>query len=170
MITCLKCGAILPIVQGTAAHVCADAQPVFDPASPVVVPTGTKTSLFATGATRDADNGKLDYEGFLAPSVLKRYAEYMHACRTRNVPPGQAVRASDNWQKGIPRDRYMKSLVRHVFESWDMHRSGAESIETATGERLTFDDVLCAIMFNVMGYLFERLAAVEGRPGAPIGL
>ena len=30
---------------------------------------------FATGATRDTEVEKLDYEGFLSPVVLKAYAE-----------------------------------------------------------------------------------------------
>lgn len=102
------------------------------------------TRTFEGGATRDTAEGKLDYEGFLSPVVLRRFAEYMHAYRTRNVPEGDELRASDNWQKGIPRDVYMKSLLRHVMELWEQHRTW--SVET---------DTLCAIMFNVMGYLFE---------------
>src|SRR5262249_20215749 len=57
--------------------------------------------IFKTGATRDTDTGKLDYEGFLSPLVLKRYAEYMHQHR---VMKDGAMRASDNWQRGIPLD------------------------------------------------------------------
>jgi hypothetical protein len=105
------------------------------------------TRVFTTGATRDADTTKLDYEGFLAPSVLRRYSEYMHECRLRNIPPGQTMRASDNWQRGIPRDAYMKSLIRHTMEAWEQHRRSGAVDET----------VLCAVMFNVMGLLFETL-------------
>src|SRR2546421_13037312 len=65
-----------------------------------------ETRQFDTGATRDADTGKLDYEGFISPLVDRRYAEYMHRCRLRNVPAGQTIRASDNWQKGIPVETY----------------------------------------------------------------
>jgi len=36
-----------------------------------------KVRTFDTGATRDTEDGKLDYEGFLSGRVLKRYAEYM---------------------------------------------------------------------------------------------
>ena len=77
------------------------------------------TRLFDTGATRDTDANKLDFEGFLSPRVLRQYAEYMHKCRLRNQPHGEALRASDNWQKGMPKDSYMKSLVRHVMELWE---------------------------------------------------
>lgn len=108
------------------------------------------TRLFETGATRDTDATKLDYEGFIAPRVLRRYAEYMHECRLRNIPPGDAMRASDNWQKGIPRDAYVKSLLRHVMEVWESHRQGQ------------YDErALCAVMFNAMGLLFEITRPTE---------
>ena len=101
---------------------------------------------FETGATRDSDEGKLDFEGFLSPSVLKRYAEYMHKNR---VQSDGNLRPSDNWQKGIPQDAYMKSMWRHFFSVWEAHRldSNDEQLETD----------LCALMFNVMGYLHEEL-------------
>jgi hypothetical protein len=65
---------------------------------------------FSTGATRDTDEGKLDFEGFLSPTVLKAFAEYMH--EKRKMPDG-SLRDSDNWQRGIPVDAYMKSMWRH---------------------------------------------------------
>ncbi len=103
------------------------------------------TRLFNTGATRDADANKFDYEGFISPRVLRLYAQYMHKCRLRNQPPGQALRASDNWQKGIPQDAYVKSLIRHVLEFWEQNDEGHVDL-----------DVACAILFNTMGYIFER--------------
>jgi hypothetical protein len=101
---------------------------------------------FDTGATRDTDVGKLDYEGFLSPIVLKRYAEYMNKHRTQS---DGGLRDSDNWQKGIPKDTYMKSMWRHFMDLWFEHRGlkGRDGIEEA----------LCAIIFNCMGYLFELL-------------
>jgi len=102
------------------------------------------TRLFETGATRDTDSAKLDYEGFLAPRVLRLYAAYMQECRLRNIPPGQEIRSSDNWQKGIPIDAYMKSLIRHVMEAWENHRLGEYDNNT-----------FCAILFNTFGMLFE---------------
>jgi len=103
---------------------------------------------FATGATRDADVDKYDYEGFLSPTVLERFAEYMHANR---VQSNGDVRDSDNWQKGIPRDQYMKSMFRHFMDVWGQHRASAAN-DTLVGE-----DALCALLFNVMGYLHETL-------------
>src|SRR5687767_12545272 len=97
---------------------------------------------FETGATRDVDNNKYDYEGFLSPAVLEAYAEYMH--RNRFQADGN-VRDSDNWQKGIPKDVYMKSMFRHFMTVWKGHRKGD----------VPMDD-LAALMFNVMGYMFEK--------------
>ena len=36
---------------------------------------------FSTGATRDVDDNKLDFEGFLDPDVIQRYGEFMHIKR-----------------------------------------------------------------------------------------
>lgn len=115
------------------------------------------TRAFETGATRDADTGKLDYEGFISPIVLRRFAEYMHSCRTRNVPQGETLRASDNWQKGMPKDQYAKSMIRHVMEFWLLH--DGFPVKDEKGNDLNLETVLCAIMFNVNGYLFETIKA-----------
>lgn len=108
------------------------------------------TRVFQTGATRGKDDNKLDFEGFISPRVLWRYAEYMHECRLRNVPPGAAIRSSDNWQKGIPTDAYIKSLIRHTMEVWGSHRGAMPEVNSANYIR-----TLCAIMFNAMGLIFE---------------
>lgn len=102
--------------------------------------------IFATGATRNTDVDKLDFEGFLSPLVLFRYAEYLHQHRIQ--ADGQ-LRDSDNWQKGMPKDVYIKSLHRHFINLW-LHHRGFGTYES-------IDDALCAIMFNTMGYLFEVL-------------
>jgi len=102
---------------------------------------------FETGATRDTEEGKLDYEGFLSPIVLEKFAEYMN--RHRKQSDAQ-LRDSDNWQKGIPIVTYMKSLFRHFMDLWKEHR-GYRS-------RDGIEDALCGIIFNAMGYLFEILS------------
>lgn len=98
---------------------------------------------FDSGATRDTDTSKLDYEGFLSPPVLRRYAEYMHKNR---IQSDGSLRASDNWQKGIPLDAYMKSMFRHFMSVWEGHRAGTVQ-----------EEELCALLFNVQGYLFELM-------------
>jgi hypothetical protein len=106
------------------------------------VDTGT-IRQFDTGATRDTAQDKLDYEGFLAPCVLERFAEYMHKNR---VQKDGSVRDSDNWQRGIPITVYMKSMWRHFFAVWKKHRAGGDPT-----------DDLCGILFNVQGMMFELL-------------
>lgn len=103
----------------------------------------THGTTFETGAYRDGQTDKLDYEGFLSPLVLKRYAEYMH--KTRWQSDGK-WRDSDNWQLGIPRESYMKSMWRHFMCVWDGHR-----------KQVYHEEELCAMMFNVMGMLHETL-------------
>ena len=105
---------------------------------------------FSSGATRDEEAEKMDYEGFLSPLVLQRYAAYMH--RHRKQADGQ-LRDSDNWQKGIPRDVYMKSLWRHFMDLWLAHRG-----ETAGQSE---EESLCAILFNAMGYLHEQMKMTQ---------
>lgn len=99
---------------------------------------------FLTGATRDTDEDKPDYEGFISPLVVKRYGEYMNKHR---LQPDGKLRDSDNWQKGIPKDQYIKSAWRHFLDWWLFHRGyqGREDIEEA----------LCALLFNASGYLHE---------------
>jgi len=104
-----------------------------------------KIREFASGATRDTDEGKLDFDGFFSPTVLVHFAEYMHRHRTQS---DGSLRDSDNWQAGIPRDAYMKSMWRHFFDVWAMHHDR----ECGDGDRL---EALCALLFNVQGMLLE---------------
>lgn len=105
-----------------------------------------KIRKFDTGATRDTDEGKYDFEGFLSPLVIKKFGEYMNKHRKQS---DGSLRDSDNWQKGIPKDAYIKSAFRHFHDWWMEHRGyeGRESLEEA----------LCALLFNVQGYLHEYL-------------
>ena len=105
-----------------------------------------KIRKFKSGATRDTEEGKCDYEGFFSPIVLKRRAEYMNKHRFQ---ADGVVRDSDNWQKGMSKDVYMKSLMRHIMDLWLEHR-GYDS-------RDGIEDSLCGILFNAEGYLYEIL-------------
>lgn len=98
---------------------------------------------FKTGATRNDDTNKLDFEGFLSPLVIERYAEYMN--KNRKQDDG-SIRDSDNWQLGIDLSAYMKSGWRHFFTWWKNHRQGKCD-----------EDTLCAVIFNASGYLHELL-------------
>jgi hypothetical protein len=101
---------------------------------------------FATGATRNLDDSKYDFEGFLSPAVIERFGKYMHKHR---VQADGSLRDSDNWQKGIPLNAYMKSGFRHFHDWWKQHRGypGTDTLE----------DSLCALIFNANGYLHEIL-------------
>ena len=125
--------------------------------------TGT-VRTFDTGACRDLDETKPDYEGFLAPQVLCRFAEYMH--KHRKTAAG--LRASDNWQKGIPKDSLMQSGLRHVMDWWLEHRGlvSREGVEEA----------LCGVLFNANAYLLALLKERHymerkdaGKPDEPHG-
>ena len=102
---------------------------------------------FDSGATRDSDDEKLDYDGFLSPLTLLCYAEFLHSHR---VQTDGKMRDSDNWQKGIPLSVYMKSLWRHFMEFWTHHRSGSAGTPEVK-------ESLCAVIFNASGYLHELL-------------
>ena len=101
---------------------------------------------FDTGATRDTAEGKLDPEGFTHPMVLKQFYKYMSMNR---LQADGKLRASDNWQKGIPKDAYVKSMKRHVDDVWCEHR-GFPSDDGMVA-------ALCGVMFNAMGMLLETL-------------
>ena len=102
---------------------------------------------FTTGATRDDEHQKPDYEGYLSPLVIERFGRYMLA--HQHTPTGP--RASDNWQQGIPKAAYMKSLLRHTLDVWLHHRGQGHLA------REPLEEALCAIQFNSAGYLHEHL-------------
>lgn len=110
--------------------------------------TQGESRYFATGAYRDTNINKFQYFGFFSPVVMQRYAEYMHKHR---IQSDGNMRASDNWKKGIDIPTYWDSLVRHQIDLW-LIMDGREDLA-----RESIDDTLCAIMFNTMGILFERL-------------
>jgi hypothetical protein len=114
----------------------------------VTLAAGGAVRVFATGANRNADHGKLDYDGFLSPLALEAFATYMHF--NRLLPDG-SLRDSDNWQKGIPEPVYRKSMWRHFIDVWRALRGYPikENIVWA----------LCGLLFNVQGILHERLKA-----------
>ena len=116
-----------------------------------------KMRTFDTGATRDDDASKPDYEGYLSPLVIIRFGKYM--TKHRKQSDGR-TRDSDNWQKGIPLAQYLKSLWRHMVDLWTMHRCILVP-ENDQKEKDDIEDALCAIIFNASGYLHEHLKATN---------
>lgn len=123
------------------------------PGSIVSVPDASYRT-FASGATRDSDENKPDYEGYLSPLVIHRFGRYM--LQHSKLPDGTR-RASDNWQKGMPRSAYLESLWRHMLDVWLHHRN------FGLVAREALEEALCGLLFNVQGYLHTVLSE---RPSA----
>ena len=103
---------------------------------------------YKSGASRNSDTDKLDYEAFNCPLVMKRYAQYMH--KHRKQVDGK-IRAGDNWQNLFGDDHEsvcMKSAFRHFHDWWTVHRGyKGEDIEES----------ICALVFNANAYLHKLL-------------
>lgn len=115
---------------------------------------------FATGATRSADEGKNQYWGFLSYPAIEEFGDYMTRHR---VQPDGSLRDPNNWQKGIPIQKYIESLLRHSLELWGLHmrylpRRLAREYPGKSRDFL-LKETACAIYFNVQGFLHEYLKA-----------
>ena len=102
-----------------------------------------KIRTFDTGATRSGGD-KPDYSGYLSPFALQRYGAYM---RKHQVQADGSLRSSSNWKLGIPLDSFKESLVRHTIDFWAAYEAGS------LGEA---EELACAILFNVQGFLHEQ--------------
>ena len=118
---------------------------------------------FDTGATRNDDEKKYDPDGFLSPFALESYFAYMH--RHRKQHDGK-LRASDNWQLGIPMTRYLKSVWHHFFYVWKISRGGT-AIDPDSGEKVDLETALNGVLFNCFGLLHET---VKQKPGQIVNL
>lgn len=108
---------------------------------------------FETGATRSADAGRYDPEGFLSPLAIERYSLYM--AKNQKQPDG-SIRTSDNWQKGLPIATYVKGMWRHFLHLWTRHRGYVVQDPLAAQD---MEEDLCALLFNVQGMLHEVVKA-----------
>lgn len=107
---------------------------------------------FDSGATRNSDETKIDPEGFLSPTVIQAFSDYMNKHR---VQADGTIRDSANWQRGIPQEAYMKSMWRHFLDVWSLHRGIARFDDS--GKEMDKKEALCALLFNVQGMLHETL-------------
>jgi hypothetical protein len=134
------------------------------PQEPMPHAFATAMRMYDTGATRSSDSDRDDPEGYLSPLVIDRFNQYMsrHRIQANGTP-----RASDNWQRGMPKPAYMKGAWRHFLHWWTRHR-GWPVRDPLAGANIEED--LCALLFNVQGYLHTLLVEAHGpkpRPGNP---
>ncbi len=108
--------------------------------------------VFESGADRSSDAGKSHPDRALSPLVLERFAKYMLDHNSTANPP----RSDDQWQLGFPQDSFMESGWRHVHAWWSLHRG--LPVKNEKGQPVTdIQEVLCAVFFNVQGYLHNLL-------------
>ena len=110
---------------------------------------------FPSGSTRDTAKGKLSYVKGLSPIVLKRYLQYLDKHRLQ--ADGQ-MREFDNWKLGIDQDAYLDGLGRHFMDVWLLCHGFSAGDNHGP---VNLEDVLCAVMFNSMGMLYEILKEKE---------
>jgi len=110
-------------------------------------PDPAKHTIFSTGAYRDSDKDKIDFEGHLSPLALDLLGRYMH--KHRFLKDG-SVRASDNWQLGFDDASFVKSGMRHWMAVW-RHMRGWPAEES-------LEDALGGVLFNLNGlaHQFEK--------------
>jgi Domain of unknown function (DUF1937) len=109
-----------------------------DPDGPIPEMLLLPARVFATGAKRDVEVGKLDFDGSFSPYALEAVAEYMHRHNSA------AHRAEENWKMGMPLRSFMKSGWRHFHAWWSSHYAAEPD-----------KDAICGLIFNAMGYLHE---------------
>jgi hypothetical protein len=110
---------------------------------------------FSTGANRNSDEGKYDYEGFNNPIVDFSFAKYMHF--HRKLEDG-TMRDSDNWQKGMPKTEIVKSLIRHVQDIKLIHR-GIKVVED--GKEVSLEHAINGAKFNLNALMLDLLKDVK---------
>lgn len=106
-----------------------------------------KVRKFEGGATRDIDDHKPEFGGYLSPIVLRRFGAYM--LKHQNTAAGR--RGSDNWKAGMPRRVYLESLLRHTMDVWE------GVTDDHIGVKPDIEEALCAVIFNAQGLLREIL-------------
>lgn len=99
-----------------------------------------KLTKFKTGAVRDTQDGKEDYIESISWLTLRRYAQYMG----RMAPKY----GRGNWIKGIPKENYEQSLLRHI-QKYLSQKYYKVDIEPGI-------DHLSAALFNLQGLIHEE--------------
>lgn len=95
---------------------------------------------FDTGAIRDTEDNKEDYNETISWTAFKRYAQYMTGKKKKY--------GAGNFKKGIPIESYERSLLRHVQKYME------NKYEDGIVER--DEDHIAAIVFNAFGIMHEE--------------
>lgn len=101
---------------------------------------------FDTGAVRDSQEGKPDFIEIFPWLFLSRYARYMM--------PKQKKYGAGNFKKGIPKEQYLRSAIRHWQKLMAIEECISRGI-TPPPELEPDEDHVSAIIFNLIGYAFE---------------
>ena len=104
-----------------------------------------KIARYETGGIRSSKEGKINYIGILPPVVLRAFGKYMH--KMAKLPNG-SYRAVDNWQKGMPVQRYLESLGRH-------HEAVQFLCKATEGTNKDLHEALMGTLFNTVALTFE---------------
>jgi hypothetical protein len=112
---------------------------------------------FASGATRDSADWKLDLKGFLSSRAIHMLGRYMHFHRKQ---ADGKLRDSDNWKRGIPIPVYEESATRHFFE-WLKALEADKEDRLGPNVSANFDQngaivAALGLMFNLQGWLHEQ--------------
>jgi hypothetical protein len=104
-----------------------------------------------SGAIRNSDVGKINYQGALSPLILEAYGKYIEK---HSLLPDGTRRNNKNWQKlfGTPEEHRqvcIESAWRHFIDVL-MEHDGYDS-------RDGIDEALGGLMFNVQAYWFSLL-------------
>ena len=109
---------------------------------------------FESGATRDTNDGKLNFAGFLSLPALTQYAKYMSMNRLQS---DGGIRDADNWKAGFPIESYVESAFRHYLDWLKYHQSDNRTPEM-NNEGIA---AVCGLIFNAMGFLHEWLKGAD---------
>lgn len=104
-----------------------------------------------SGAIRNSDIGKINYQGALSPLILEAYGKYIEK---HSLLPDGTRRNNKNWQNlfGTPEEHRqvcIESAWRHFIDLL-MEHDGYES-------RDGIDEALGGLMFNIQAYWFSFL-------------
>ncbi len=110
-----------------------------------------------TGAIRNSDVDKINYQGALSPLVLESYGQYI---QKHSLLPDGTRRNNKNWQKlfGTPKEHRqvcIESAWRHFIDLLKEH----DGYDSQDG----IDEALGGLMFNIQAYWFSLLK--EGKDG-----